>query len=121
MTAVNPTFAEWLQADDLPSRAIDATLAARWGDSAVESTITSALALKSGADAESARQQAFLGYPLVEDVHTVVGEHRDKLGQVVTITCPYLGYGSGVDVFVVGVKEDRAANLTTLTVLRRLP
>lgn len=120
MSAVDPTFAEWLQAEDLPSRAADATLTTRWGDSATESAITSGLALKSGADAESARQIAFLGYPMVEDVHTVKGQQRDKLGQVVTMTGPWLGYTAGVDVFVIGVEEDRGANLTTLTVLRRL-
>lgn len=118
--AVDPTFAEWLQSEDLESRAVDATLATRWGDSAVESRIASGLALKTGADAESARQQAFLGYPLVEDEHVIVGAHRDKLGQVVTIKGAYLGYAAGIDVFVIAVREDRSANLTTLTVLRRL-
>lgn len=120
MADVAAHFANYLQAEALFSRATDATMASRWGDDAADTSIVSPLVLKSGADAESARQIAFLNTPMVEDTHIVSGRHKDKIGQVVTITIAELGYDAGVDVFVIGAEESHAIGMTTLTVLRRL-
>lgn len=118
--AVTADYALWLQS---PARFVtytDPALAALWGDIAKETRIISPFATQEAALAEGARQMAFLGFALAEDVHVIPGAHRDKLGQVVTLTIDRLGYDAGVDVFVIGAEEDRAANLTTLTVLRRM-
>lgn len=120
MANLAASLVDWLQSDALYSRATDATMTSRWGDLAVESSLISPLALKADTDAEAARQIAFLANVLAVDTHLVKGAHRDKLGQVVTLTIAELGYDAGVDVFVIGAEEDRGAGMTSLTVLRRL-
>lgn len=120
MATVDPVFAQWLQERALWHLETDATLSARWGTRAQTTERLSPLALKADADAEATRQIAFLGGPLVEDEHLVLGAWSDKLGQVVTITGDRLGYAAGVDCFVIGVQDDRAAGTSRLSVLRRL-
>ncbi len=121
MAAVDPVFAQWLQDRALFHLEIDATLSARGGTRAQATERVTPYALKADADAEAVRQLAFLGGPLVEDDHLMLGAWRDKLGQVVTITGDRLGYDAGVDCVVIDVRDDRASGTSRVTVLRRLP
>ena len=118
MSAVNPSVADWLEADALYATATDPA-AADWGDSATESEIISPLALKADALAEAARQLGFQGGPLTIDEHIVLGRQIALIGTAQTLTGDRLGYESGGAVFVIGAVEN-ADGTTTLTVLRRL-
>lgn len=120
MTTADPQFAQWLMSETLWTLADNATLRARWGDTALTTERQTTIADKAAADAEAARQIAFLGGPLVTDEHQLKGEFAAYLGQVITITGPQLGYGAGLDVFVIGAQDDRATGLSQVTVLRRL-
>ena len=120
MATVDPVFAQWLQEDALKAVVTDATLAARWGDSGSATERLVPHALLGDAQTEGARQLAFLGGPLVEEVHTIRGELRDRIGQVVTITTDQLGYDAGLDVFVIGAQDDLANGVSLVNVLRRL-
>ena len=120
MATVDPLFAQWLQEDALKAVVTDATLAARWGDSGAETERLVFHALLGDAQAEATRQLAFLGGPLVEEVHNIRGECRGYIGQVVTLTVDQLGYDAGLDVFVIGAQDDLATGLSVVNVLRRL-
>lgn len=120
MSNVDPVFAQWLQTDALWAVVEDATLKARWGTSGQVAERSTTIALKADAVAEGNRQLAFLGGPLVEDEHLLLGAWAPYLGQVITITGTKLGYDAGVDVFVLGVNDDRARGVSHVTVLRRL-
>ena len=85
-----------------------------------ETEILSPFALKADAEAEAARQLAFLSGPLAIDTHLVPGLRSDLFGQAVTIASSRLGYGAGRPAFVIGVEEADAADQTTLTVLVKL-
>lgn len=120
MAAVDPLFAQWLQADALWLVDEDAARKARWGDSAQLTERRTTIASKVDAQAEGDRQLAFLGGPLVPEEHVLVGAWAEYLGQVITITITRLGYAAGLDVFVIGIADDRAAGTSRVTVLRRL-
>lgn len=120
MTAVDPVYAQWLQSEGLWQVSEDGTLKGRWGDMAQTSERMTTIAQKTDAAAEAVRQLAFLGGPLVIDEHVLVGEWGAYLGRVVTLTVDRLGYDSGVDVFVIGAEDDRAAGTSRVTVVRRL-
>lgn len=120
MAAVDPVYAQWLQADGLWFVGSDAALAARWGTSAVTSQRMTTIAGAADAEAEAARQLGFLGGPLVREKHLLVGKWAGRLGQVVTLTIAQLGYDAGVDVFVVGAEDQLSSGTAWVTVLRRL-
>ena len=120
MASVDPLFAQWLQAEGLYQVSDDAVLRARWGDKALTTTRMTTIALKADATAEGARQLAFLGPVSVIDEHLLVGEWRDRRGQVITLTIKRLGYDAGADVFVLGAEDDRQAGTSRVTVLRKL-
>ncbi|HQS70913.1 MAG TPA: hypothetical protein PLM58_14870 [Novosphingobium sp.] len=120
MTTVDPVFAQWLMDQARWHVAEDATLKARWGETAETSERVTTIATKADAEAEAARQMAFLGGPLVEDEHLLMGQWAGHLGQVITLTIDKLGYDAGVDVFVVAVEDDRVTGLSRVRVLRRL-
>jgi hypothetical protein len=120
MTAVDPVYAQWLQADTLWVVGADAVRQARWGDTALTLSRQTTIATNADAAAEAARQLAFLGGPLVEDEHLLVGQWAPYLGQVITLTIDQLGYDAGVAVFVIGVQDDRASDTSRVSVLRRL-
>lgn len=122
MTAVDPLFAQWLMDDALWQVSTDATLQARWGDKAQTTERVTTIATRSDATAEAARQIAFLGGggPLVTEEHALLGEWAPYIGRVVRLTIDRLGYAAGLDVFVIGVEDDRAAGTSTVTVVRRL-
>jgi hypothetical protein len=118
---VDPEFARWLREGALFAPADDAAVAAAWGTLARSSDILSAITLKAGAEAEAARQLAFLAGPLAVDEHLVAGSRLDLLGQAITIRSDRLGYQAGATVFVIGADEAEDSKQTTLTVLRKLP
>jgi hypothetical protein len=93
----------------------DATTALR-----VAASRQTTIATNADAAAEAARQLAFLGGPLVEDEHLLVGQWAPYLGQVIILTIDQLGYDAGVAVFVIGVQDDRASDTSRVSVLRRL-
>lgn len=120
MTAVDPVYAQWLMAEARLHVAELAALKARWGATGLTSKRVTTLAELADAEAEAARQLAFMGGPLVEDEHQMPGAWADCIGQVVTITTERLGYADGLDVFVIGAEDNRASGMSRVTVLRRL-
>lgn len=120
MTVADPLFAQWLQADALFVVREDATVNTRWGETAKTSERITNIALKADAEAEADRQIAFLHGPLVSEEHQLKGEWASYIGRVITLTVDELGYNAGLDVFVTGVEDNRAAGTSTVTVLRRL-
>lgn len=120
MTMVDPVYAQWLMADCLWTLAKDDVLDARWGESALTKERQTTIATKEDAEAEAARQLAFMGGPLVIDSHLLLGRWEPYRGQVITITGNKLGYEAGVDVFVLGAEDALASGTSRVTVLRRL-
>lgn len=118
--SVDAGFARWLKEGVIFAPAEDAAAAAKWGSLARSTDIVSALADEAGAQAEAARQLAFLAGPIAIDRHLVAGSRFDLIGQAVTIAGDRLGYEAGVTVFVIGAEEAAGTDQTTLTVLRRL-
>lgn len=122
MTAVDPLYAQWLMAEALFKVASDATMIARWGTTARTTERVTTLANEADATAEAARQIAFLGGngPLAIEEHELVGEWAGFLGRIITLTIDRLGYDAGLNVFVIGAQDNRAAGTSTVTVIRRL-
>jgi hypothetical protein len=120
VTIPTATYGEWLRAEALFVTTDSATLLANWGDDAPKSTRVTALASKAGADAESARQQTFMGQPMAREVHTVRGRFAPYIGKTVTMKGTRLGYDAGLDVIVLGAQDDLATGVSQVTVLRRL-
>lgn len=120
MSLVDADFAEWLRSEALMARAVDAPTDAKWGALAIDTRISSALALKVDADAEAVRQLAFLTGPPVVETLRVEGKQIGLLGRVVTLRTATGDYAGGVQVFVLGADESEQGGGTRLTVLRRL-
>jgi len=121
MPAVDPQQAAWLRSEELLAVASSAPAAAKWGAVALDTRITSAIALKVDADAEAVRQLAFVGAgPIAVDVLLVPGNQIELIGKVVTLTTDKGGYSAGVDVFVLTADEVDTPGFTKLLVLRRL-
>lgn len=117
---VDPGIARWLKEGVIFASAEDAAIVASWAGLARSSDTFSPFATKAGAEAEAARQLAFLKGPLVLDEHLVAGSRFDLIGCPVTITGDWLGYAAGAVVFVVGAAEVEDVDETRLTVVRRL-
>lgn len=109
--------AEWLGSEATKASAVSAPAAAWANDAATRDTI-SAFANKADADAEAARQIAFLEGPRVTDILSVAGQRHDLIGRPVTLRSAGMGYDAGVTVFVLSAEE--ADGRTNLTVIRRL-
>lgn len=120
MASVDPLFAQWLMADGLWEVSEEATLKARWGDKALSTSRMSTIATRADADAEGARQLAFMGPVAAIDEHILKGAWRQRRGQVVTLTGNKLGYDASVNVFVLGAEDDLSTGLSRVSVLRRL-
>jgi hypothetical protein len=120
MAIVDSALVTWLKDGALYASATDASVATKWGDTAIESTIMSAYALGSAATAEAVRQQDFLEGPTVIESHNVPGLRSDLMGRPVTIVAEQLGYAGGIVVFVIGTEEQANVERTVLTVLRKL-
>lgn len=109
----------WLQAPAKYANAANAALPAGLQGAAVDQEVISPLAVKAAAQAENARQIAFLGRPLALDRHIVKGQRRDLIAKPITLKGDKLGYEAGIPVFVIEVDE-REDDMTALTVLRKL-
>lgn len=120
MASVDPVYAQWLQSEGMWAVSTDAMLSARWGASVQTSERMTTLAEKADADAEAARQIAFMGGPLVPDEVILRGAWAGYLGQVITVTIDRLGYDAGVDVFVLRAEDDWSTGISRVNVLRRL-
>ena len=122
MTLVDPVFAQWLLADSLWALATDDAGATRWGDSALTKERQTTIADKADAEAEAARQLAFMGAggPMAIESHMLLGRWEPVRGQVITITGDRLGYEDGIDVFLLGAEDALGAGTSRVTVLRRL-
>jgi hypothetical protein len=118
--SVDQGFARWLREGAYFAEASDAQVAGMFAQLARVSEIVSTLALKAGAEAEAARQLAFLKWPLAIDTHLVPGLRADLIGQPVAIRGDRLGYDAAPTVFVIGVAEQDGTDQTLLTVLRKL-
>lgn len=121
MAAVDPIFAQWLMAPALWQVFPDATIKTRWGTSAQTTERVTTIATATQAALEAARQITFLGgSPLAIDEHELVGAWAQYLGQMIMLTIDRLGYDAGLNVFVIGAQDNRAAGTSTVTVIRRL-
>jgi hypothetical protein len=92
------------------------------GRDAQTSERVTTIATRADAEAEAARQIAFLGGggPLVIEEHELPGAWRQYLGQVINLTIDRLGYDTGLNVFLIGAQDNGANGTSTLTVIRRL-
>lgn len=120
--AVDPLFAQWLQAPaDYVVRA-DATVAVRWGATALSTERVTGIATRAAAAAEGDRQLAFLARgPFALETHQLVGaDWVRSIGTIATLQSDDLGYSAGLDVFVLDAEDDRATDISTITVLRPL-
>ena len=120
MATVEPGTAHWLREGAKYFGVQYGAVAAAWADRAVESEILTPLATKAAAEAEGARQLAFLATPLAIDMHVVPGLRRDLLGKPITIEADGLGYEAGRDVFVIDFEEAPEVEMTVIRVLVRL-
>ncbi|PZU10918.1 hypothetical protein [Sphingomonas sp.] len=120
--AVDPLFAQWLQADGDYALRETAGASALWGASGLTTERLTGIATEAAAQAEGDRQLAFFERgPFAIDVHDVIGtDWQEQLGTVITLTVKQLGYDAGQDVFLIGVDADRSTGITALTVLRPL-
>lgn len=117
---VDPEFARWLREGVSHAAAADEGIEAAWGELAVETSITSPLALQADAEDEAERQLALLAPPSAPEIHDVPGRQAGLIGRTVTITVNALGYDTGLDVLVLEADETSRPGRTLLTVLRRL-
>lgn len=122
MSLVDPVYAQWLMARCLWAVSTDEAAADRWGTSALTKERQTTIADKADAEAEAARQLAFMGGggSMVLDEHLLLGQWARYRGQVITITGKRLGYAGGVNVFVLGAQDNLATGTSVVTVLRRL-
>lgn len=121
MALVDPEYAAWLSRDENQAVATSAPAAAKWGALAVDTEISSAIAGKVDADAEAARQLAFMGVdpPAIERLR-VPGNQIGLIGHVVKLHATKAGYAGGLNVFVLFADETSEPGSTVLTVLRRM-
>lgn len=120
--AVDPLYAQWLQAGADYVVRTDAVATDRWGATALSTERLTGIATRAAAAAEADRELAFLSRgPFVQDVHQFVGvDWINSIGTVVTIMNAELGYENGIDAFVLDAEVDRATGISTVTVLRPL-
>lgn len=111
--------AAWLRSDGLRAVASNAA-AAPWGGAAVETEARCAFDTAAAAQAEAARQIAFLGPARVLETLRVEGRQVDLIGCCINLTAPVEGYRTGADVFVIGAEELQEDDATSLKVIRRL-
>jgi len=116
MTVTAP-FADWLRSSSLVATS---AVSSPWGALAIDSSIISAIAATSDAEAEASRQQVFLGVSRVIDILRVPGRRVDLIGQAIALTADHEGYRAGATVFVISAQEQDGDNSTLLKVIRRL-
>ena len=113
MPLVPSPTAAWLQSPELLA---EASGPAGWGTSARDSRVGSPLAAQADAQAEAARQAAFLGPAAFRDRVRVEGQRLDLIGRAVPLA---IDGGAAVACFVLAAAELDDGG-TELTVLRRL-
>lgn len=121
--ALDPAYADWLQAPERRVAVEDGTLSVRWGTRARTDEASSPFVVESDAQAEAARQIAFLGGPVCEEEILVPASLNVAAlrGRCVNVTIAGdADYASGPLVFVLGGDVDHATGTTALAVLRRL-
>lgn len=118
--AVQSAYGAWLKSDALYSTSVVAGAAASWGNKAVTTTVISPLVSKADADAECARQAAFLSGVRAQDTAVVKGQRRDLIGKAITLNGDRLGYEAGAIVFVIAADETAIVGCTVLKVIKRL-
>lgn len=120
MTVATTTRAEFLKAEERSEVAVSATLRARWGDAAGDTSQSSCLVDKAAATTEAARQLALLANTLAYDSVRLEGIWFDLEGETVRVayTMPggdtYFGGAASVDILVVKAIIDLAAGTTTI-------
>ena len=121
MALVETSFADWLKSDSLKAVATGIGLDG-WGDVPVKSNIASCIsgAAPGDANAEAARQIAFLGPARVIETLRVPRRRLDLIGKCVALTANWPGYEAGPVVFVLGAEEIDGEDGTKLKVIRRL-
>jgi hypothetical protein len=118
MTTASQTRAEFLKSAERSEVAASATLAARWGEAAGDTSQSSLLANQADAAAEVARQLALLGAVLAEDSVLLEGVFFNLEGQTVRIDYTAAGDGNwfggaaSVDLLVTKAKPDPGAGTT---------
>lgn len=120
---VASSLAEYLQGPAYWRSAVDAATLAAWGERGREASLMSPYDAAAAADAEGARQLAFLKCPCVEETVSVaqVGIRDQLRGRCAMIVADAPGYGgAGALCFVLGGTESEAEGITVLQVLRRL-
>lgn len=119
MSAVDGDYATWLQSEASEAVAEDSAAAAKWGDLAIDTRISTPLIYAEDAQDEANRQLAFRPGPLDVEWLRVPGLHVDMIGRVVTLRASKGGYEAGVDVFVIAADETDKVGGTKFLVLRR--
>lgn len=126
MTAATLSRAEFLKSQERTIVVADATLQARWGDSAGDTRQSSSLTGASDASTEASRQLALLGSVMAEDQVLLEGLFFDLDGRVVTISyvAPdggnYFGGAGSVNLLVTASTVDPASGTTLVKGLIRL-
>ena len=111
---IDSAYALYLQSQERIAVITDAPLAARWGAIAASVSASSCLTVEADANAEAARQIAFIGGPIAEDVAMIskLVDGAALRGRTITL--------DGQIVFVLGSGVDHASGVSTLNILRRL-
>ena len=118
MATATQTRAEFLKAAERSIGSADATLTARWGDAAGDTSQSSLLCDAAAATTELTRQMALLGSVFAEDSVLLEGLYFDLEGQTVRIGYTALdggnwfGGGASIDLLVTKARPDPGAGTT---------
>ncbi len=116
---VGAAFAEWLRSPELVEVVTRPEATGPWGDLAIDSRISSPLALRADAVSEGVRQLGFLGYAMAVETIEVAGWQSGAVGLSRRVRAPVAEYADGPTVFVIAADE-REGGTTLLTVLRKV-
>ena len=118
MSAATLAAAEFLKAEERSAVAVSATLQARWGDSAGDTSQSSVLTELADATAEAARQLALMGTPFAPDLLAIEGVYFDLEGETITVdyTMPgggtYFGGAASVAMLVTKARPELESGVT---------
>lgn len=108
--------AEFLKTQDRFAVASNATIETRWGEDALDTRQSSALADEADAQAEASRQLAQMADVRAIDVATVEGIHSDLEGQTVVLAyAGRLGMSATAEMLVTAVAINRQDGTTQMT------
>ena len=122
MAAVDPLFAQWLQAPALYAVRTDPGGVGRWASTALTTERDTGIASRVAAEIEGDRQLAFFSRgPFAIDVHQLLGtDWQACIGLIISVSIDQLDYDAGVDVMVLKADPDQSTGLSQVTVLRPL-